>query len=82
LVDYCNVQSQPEIKYLKNLGLRIRKYRIERNLSQEDLAFKCDYDISQINRMELGKVNAGILSYQRVAEALEINLCDLIEKLN
>jgi transcriptional regulator with XRE-family HTH domain len=76
------VHSKSEINYLKNLGTCIRKYRITSNLSQEDLAFKCDFDISQINRMELGKVNAGILAYQRVAEALEINLCDLIEKFN
>lgn len=67
--------------FLKEIGDRIRKYRIKAGLTQMDLAFKCnDIDYSQINRLELGKVNFSISYIKLIATALEVSVTDLLPK--
>ena len=44
-------------RLLKQVGLRIQKLRILQNLSQQDLAAKCDFEKSNMSRLEAGKVN-------------------------
>ncbi|OYZ01055.1 MAG: hypothetical protein B7Y37_08860 [Sphingobacteriia bacterium 28-36-52] len=44
-----------------------------------DLAFKCnDKDYSQINRVELGKVNFSVSYLSLIAEALEVTPAELL----
>lgn len=44
-----------------------------------DLAFKCnDKDYSQINRVELGKVNFSVSYLLLIAEALDVNPKELV----
>ena len=60
-------------KQLKLIGDNIRKYRLKKGLTQNDLAFSCgDKDWSQISRMERGLVNFSISYLLLVAEILEI----------
>ncbi len=48
-------------------------------MTQMDLAFKCgDKDYSQINRVELGKVNFSASYLSLIAEALEVSPKDLV----
>lgn len=42
---------------LKQIGNKMREIRISKEISQENLANECDIDYSQVNRMELRKVN-------------------------
>ena len=46
---------------------------LSKNISQESLANECEIDYSQVNRMELGKVNFSISYLYRIAKALEID---------
>jgi transcriptional regulator with XRE-family HTH domain len=65
--------------FLKNIGLRIRQIRIQKGMSQENLAFECEYaDFSQINRMELGKVNFSISYLKLIAEKLDVPITELL----
>ena len=65
--------------FLKKMGEKIRSVRIEKGLTQMDLAFKCnDTDYSQINRLELGKVNFSVSFLFLIANALEVKPTDLI----
>jgi transcriptional regulator with XRE-family HTH domain len=65
--------------FLKNIGLRIRQLRIEKGMSQENLAFECEYaDFSQINRIELGKVNFSISYLKLIAEKLDVPVKELL----
>lgn len=67
--------------FLKRIGERIRDLRIERGLTQMDLAFKCnDKDYSQINRVELGKVNFSVSYLSLIAEALKVKPEELLPK--
>ena len=63
---------------LKVIGNNIREARILKKISQEQLANECDIDYSQINRMELGKVNFGISYLFKIADALNIDPKELI----
>jgi transcriptional regulator with XRE-family HTH domain len=65
--------------FLKNIGLKIRLLRTQKGMSQENLAFECNYaDFSQINRIELGKVNFSISYLKLIAEKLEVPVTELL----
>ena len=63
---------------LKQIGTKIREVRTALDMSIENLAHECEVDYSQINRMELGKVNFNISSLNKVAQALNKSLKDLL----
>ncbi|MFI5196451.1 MAG: helix-turn-helix domain-containing protein [Chitinophagales bacterium] len=65
--------------FLKQIGEKIRELRLEKGLTQMDLAFACnDKDYSQINRIELGKVNFSVSYLSLIAEVLEVTPQDLL----
>jgi transcriptional regulator with XRE-family HTH domain len=65
--------------FLKKIGENIRAERLKQGLTQSELAFRCDdIDYSQINRVELGKVNFSISFLNLVAHALQIHPRDMI----
>ena len=65
--------------FLKKVGLRIRQIRTQKNITQENLAFECNYaDFSQINRIELGKVNFSLSYLSLIAEKLEVPTSELL----
>lgn len=63
-----------EIK--SKIGLRIKKIRQEKGISQETLAHFADLDRTYINSVENGKRNISILNIEKIARALEISLKD------
>lgn len=65
--------------FLLKIGSRIRALRLEKGFTQMDLAFKCnDKDYSQINRVELGKVNFTVSYLSLIAEALGVTPMELL----
>lgn len=66
-------------KLLKSFGKHLRKLRKEKDLTQEQLAFKIDSEISQISRMERGLLNTSISAANEIAKALEIPLKELFD---
>lgn len=65
--------------FLKAVGAKIRAYRIQRGLTQMELAFACDdKDYSQINRIELGKVNFSVSYLALLASVLDVTPQDLL----
>jgi transcriptional regulator with XRE-family HTH domain len=66
-------------EFLRNVGQKIRAIRLSKGITQTELAFKCnDKDYSQINRVELGKVNFSVSYLSLIAVALEVSPNDLI----
>lgn len=62
------------------VGNNIRKYRLEKNLSQEGLAFESGLHRTYISSLERGKRNATILVLGQIADALKIKPSLLLEK--
>lgn len=66
-------------EFLKQVGDKIRELRLEKGLTQMDLAFACnDKDYSQINRIELGKVNFSVSYLTLIAKVLDVTPQDLL----
>ncbi len=63
---------------LKDIGVRIREIRNLKQISIETLANECEIDYTQLNRMELGKVNFSISYLFRIAKALKVNAKELL----
>ncbi|CAA6824093.1 MAG: Unknown protein [uncultured Sulfurovum sp.] len=64
---------------LINLGLRIKYFRKLLNISQENLAHKCDFDRTYISLLERGKRNPSYLNLLRLAKGLGVSISKLLE---
>ncbi|AMW80200.1 transcriptional regulator [Acinetobacter sp. TGL-Y2] len=53
-------------------GQLVRKYRKERNMSQEQLALLCNMDRSYLGRIERGEVNPTLEKIYELATALGV----------
>jgi transcriptional regulator with XRE-family HTH domain len=62
-----------------HIGLRIQEIRNEKNISQQDLAAKCNFEKSNLSRLEAGKINATVNTLNKVAIALEIPIIELFK---
>ena len=63
---------------LKQIGAKMRELRNLKQISQENLANECEIDYSQLNRMELGKVNFSVSYLYRIAKALNVHPKELL----
>lgn len=64
---------------LQVVGLRIRDLRTQRGLSLKDLAYKIGMESSNLSVIENGRSNPQLITYAKIASALEINLSDLFD---
>lgn len=62
-------------------GQLVRKYRKERNMSQEQLALLCNMDRSYLGRIERGEVNLTLEKIYELARILRISPSELLPTL-
>jgi transcriptional regulator with XRE-family HTH domain len=60
------------------LGKNVRKFRQQRKLTQEHLAFEAEIDLTYIGGIERGKRNPSLVVMARIADALSVPLAKLI----
>ena len=60
-----------------NVGKQIQKIRELKGLSQQDLAAKCNFEKSNMSRLEAGKINPTLSTLEKVAKALDVSLVEL-----
>ena len=63
------------------IGKRIRNYRLQQDMSQDDLAEKCGMHPTYIGQIERGEKNATIESISKIASGLNVSLSTLFEHL-
>ena len=61
------------------VGKRIQEIRIERGISQQDLAARCNFEKSNMSRLESGRGNATLTTIQIVANALNVPAMELFK---
>lgn len=66
-------------KYLKEFGKFIKKLREKHGLSQEELSYQSDVSISQITRIEHGKINPTLCTIKSLAKGLKIKTAELFD---
>ena len=69
------MEFQQEIQLISS---KIKSYRIERNMSVQDLAYLCNMERSSISRIESGRVNITIKTLCIISDALGIEPKDLL----
>lgn len=57
----------------QTLSVNVRKLRLERKLSQEDLAFEAGVEQSYISSLECGVRNPTVRTIARLASALNVS---------
>jgi len=64
---------------LTKFGSRVRKLRLEKEFSQEDLSLVCELDRTYISGVERGVRNISLLNIKRLAEALDVTPSELLK---
>ena len=61
------------------VGKRIQQLRIEKNISQQELAARCNFEKSNMSRLEAGRANATLSTIEVVSKALDIEVVELFK---
>ena len=64
--------------WCKIVGKNVRALRIAKGLTQEQLAFEADLDLTYVGGIERGKRNPSLLVMVRIAGALQAELPALV----
>jgi transcriptional regulator with XRE-family HTH domain len=64
------------------LGRNVRRIRQQRGLTQEQLAFEANIDLTYMGGIERGKRNPSLLVMARIADALSVSLIRLFADWN
>lgn len=59
--------------------LKIKKYRVQRKMTQEELAEKAGLSVSYISQVETGRKRLGRVGLEKVAEALNVPVSLLVQ---
>lgn len=63
---------------LVKIGMRIKELREERKLTQQDLAYSCNFEKSNMSRIENGRSNLTIGTLLKICEVLKVKLIDVV----
>ena len=67
-----------EEEFISKLGIHIRQLREKKDISQQNLADLCNMPKTTIGRIERAQVSVTIKSLIKIANALEIELKDIL----
>lgn len=79
IVHFGTVTKVRDKKLIQNFGKHLKIVRMEKGLSQENLANDADIPINQIGRIERGEINPSLSTINSIAKALNIKLYDLMK---
>ncbi len=66
-------------KEAKAFGIHLKTLRINKDMTQEDLAFNADISFTTINLMEGGKLNPTFATLVAVSKALDVPMNRLMD---
>lgn len=75
LVVMNNLRNQ---ETLTKFGDRLKTFRVTKGLTLEQLAFEADIELSQVHRVERGKINPTLTTLFALAKGLGITLAELV----
>ncbi len=70
-----------KILFQKEIGLRIKKLRFEKNLSQRQLALDAKKDPQSLERIENGKSCPTVFYLSEICTALDISMSDFFKEV-
>ncbi len=73
------VKSQRQEYIIKMLGHRLLHLRKSKGLSQKDISYATDLEISQISRIERGIINTSVGQLILIADCLGVSLKEVFD---
>jgi transcriptional regulator with XRE-family HTH domain len=70
--------KEKDKRFLKSLGAKVRRARFEKDFSQEELAYRAGLDRTYITGIEKGERNISVITLNKLADALSININQLL----
>lgn len=64
----------------KRFGQKVKQLRLDKELSQLELAIECELEKTAISRIENGRTNVTLKTAFILSEALGVDMKDLFEK--
>jgi transcriptional regulator with XRE-family HTH domain len=74
-----NDDKQSDLIFLVSLGKKMKQIRLEKKISQTEIAYRCGFDKSNYNTIEAGKRNPTITTLLKIANALNIDLIEFFK---
>ncbi len=71
------IMSMDKDNVLIKFGNKVRQYRLEQGISQEELAFRANLHRTYIGMVERAERNITLVNIEKIANALNININDL-----
>ena len=65
--------------FLQQVGQNIKRVRKQHNISQRELALRCDYEKTTISRIEAGRTNVTLLTLRKLADGIGVSINELID---
>lgn len=62
------------------VGENVRRWRLDRGFTQEQLAFEAQIDLTYLGGIERGRRNPSLMVMARIAESLQVTPADLVAK--
>jgi transcriptional regulator with XRE-family HTH domain len=62
------------------LGKNVHRLRVQKGMTQEELAFEAEIDLTYMGGIERGKRNPSLLVMARIAKALSVPLTKLLSE--
>jgi transcriptional regulator with XRE-family HTH domain len=72
-------QPHESLVILERFSERLRRLRLAKGLTQEEMAARAGFSRSYYTQVESGKRNVALLNLYRLAQSLEISLKDLLD---
>lgn len=66
-------------KVLKNFGKNLKRYRLEKGWTQEQLAEKVNVHQTYIGKLELGLINPSLMKIFVITRALKVKLSNIMD---
>jgi transcriptional regulator with XRE-family HTH domain len=65
-----------ELKFLNSIGARIKELRIKKDMTQHELAIRCNFEKASMSRIESGKTNITVLTLRKISKALDVDMVE------
>jgi transcriptional regulator with XRE-family HTH domain len=72
LSNFAFVRKAVDESFIIGFGKNLRKIRLSKGISMQNLAYTINVEYSQISRIELGKINTSISTVFEIAKALDV----------
>ena len=60
--------------FLASVGSIIKELRLQKGMTQNELAIQCNFEKASMSRIESGKTNITLLTLRKISRALEVEV--------